>query len=229
VTEQDYGIFLPRPDPADVAALDAECFRDGLLRVPPASFYARFDQNALSAWCVVRGLYLLPTLELVSLLRTMIGEDRAIEVAAGNGALGRALGIPVTDSRQHEQPDVARFYAQVGQAVTPYAPDVERLTAIEAVDKYRPQVVLGSWITHRFDERYPQRGGNPDGVDCVELYGRAFVQTIILIGHERVNRYQPLLQQPHTTLRPPGMLFARPLDAGLNVIWVWDKATDANR
>lgn len=226
---EDLGIFLPVPNRADLAVLDSELYREGMLRVPPASFYARFEQKSLSAWCVMRGLYLLPTLELVSRVRTMIGNDSAIEIAAGNGALGRALGIPITDSRQHERPEIAHFYAQVKQAVTTYPPDVERLTAIEAVDKYRPKVVLGSWITHRFDARHPERGGNPDGVDCVELYDRPFVQKIILIGHERVNRHQALRARPHTTLRPPGMLFARPLDTGLNVVWVWDKATDPNR
>lgn len=130
--------------------LDTACLVNGILQVMPSQFYEGIAQHDLSLWCVRRGLYCLPTLELVNFVRDQIGDRDAVEIGVGNGALGRAVGIRMTDSRQQETPAVKALYGDLDQAVVTYGADVEKLTALEAVEEYTPQVVVGAWVTHRY-------------------------------------------------------------------------------
>lgn len=205
---------------ADILSrFDGACFRDGLLQVMPADFYAREKQNDIMIWCVRRGLYCLPTLELIDFLRQEIGTDTAIEIGAGHGAIGRALGMVITDSKQQERSDVVELYGQLGQAPVKYPADVEKLTALEAMEKYRPSVAVGAWVTHRYDPKAHARGGNVSGVDEGKLLAKACLQRYIFIGHERMHAQKPILARSHVTHRP-GYLYSRAFDP-LNVVWIW--------
>lgn len=215
----EFGLLDGSREPEILAELDAECLENGALKVMPASFYASRPLNDLSVWCVRRGLYCLPTLELVEFIRDQIDCDDAIEIGAGNGALGRAVGIPLTDSRQQDKDDVREIYASLDQAPVTYPPDVEKLTALEAVEKYRPTVVVAAWVTHRWKREQPQRRGNMHGVDEGKLLGKKFVKKYIFVGHERVHATKPILEKRHTTHRLP-FLYSRAFDSR-NVVWIW--------
>lgn len=198
--------------------LDAACMSDGVLRPMPAAFYAGVDRNDLSVWCVLRGLYCLPTLELVDFLREQIAGETAIEIGAGHGCIGRALGIPITDSKQQERPDVAAAYRAMGTAPIVYPLDVEKLTALQAVEKYRPSVVIGAWVTWRYKPDRHASGGNVNGIDEGKLIAKPSVQRYVMVGHERVHAKRPMLGRRQTVHRLP--LFSRALD-NLDVVWVW--------
>jgi hypothetical protein len=214
------GVLLDGSREAEILSeLDAACLTEGVLRVMPAEFYASRSQDDLMVWCVRRGFYCLPTVELVEFLRAEIGGESAIEIGAGHGALGRALGIPMTDSKMQERADIAEIYRNALQAPISYPPDVEKLTALEAVEKYRPRVVIGAWVTHRYDSKVPERGGNMYGVDESKLLSKKWVRRYLFIGHERVCGQKPILSRRHTTYRFP-FLFSRASDP-LNVIWSW--------
>jgi hypothetical protein len=202
-----------------VAELDAACLRDGVLQVMPAKFYASVPRNDLSLWCVRRGLYSLPTLELVDWLRPYV-DDAAIEIGAGHGALGRALGLPITDSKQQEDPEARAFCDRLGQAPVTYPVDVEKLTAMQAIEKYKPRVVLACWVTHRYLPAQPQLGGNMHGVDESKLLKKPGVRRYILVGHERVHASKTILRAPHETHRLP-FLVSRPTDP-LDAVWIWE-------
>lgn len=193
----------------------------GLLKVLPAAVYAGYDPNELSLWCVRRGYYCLPTIELVLLVKQLIGERSAVEIGSGHGALGRALGIPTTDSKMQDRPDISVHYERIGQATTTYPESVEKLTALEAVEKYKPKVVVAAWVTHRFNEKAPEREGNQYGVDEGKLLGKPFVKRYIFVGHERVHRKKPILERKHDTYKG-SFLHGRPTDREGNVVWVWD-------
>lgn len=122
---------------------------DGRIRVLPAADLRDTPQKVLRYWCHIHGVYGLPTVELVEYIRHIIGDRAAIEIGSGNGALGRALCIPRTDSRIQDNPEVAGFYRLTGQPRVEYGADIERYEALEAVEAYKPQVVVGSWITQR--------------------------------------------------------------------------------
>ena len=200
-----------------LAKLDKACLRDGRLDPMPAAFYATVPQNDLSIFCVRRGFYCLPTVELIEWLRERIGGRKAIEIGAGNGAIGRALGIPMTDSRQQERPEMAAYYASLGQATVSYPDDVEKLSAAAAVEKYKPEVVIAAWVTHRYYTHSHELGGNQWGVD----ESRLRVATYIHVGHEGVHAQKPILKREHETHRLP-FLYSRSMTLK-NVVWVWTR------
>ena len=203
-----------------LSELDAACLVDGKLQAMPAAYYAGWSQNDLSLWCSLRGFYCLPTLELVEFVRDQIDCEDALEIGAGNGALGRAVGIPLTDSFQQEREDVRELYLeQLHQAVVPYGSDVERLTALEAVEKYKPTVVLAAWVTHRFIPARPKLRGNMNGVDESKLLQKKCVKKYIFVGHEHSHSLKPILHHPHTTHYLP-YLYSRGF-SGRNLVWVW--------
>lgn len=206
-----------------LAELDARCLDDqGQLEVMPAAFYATWPRQELSIWCVRRGLYCLPTHELVDFLREQIGDRTAIEIGSGNGCLGRSLGIPMTDSRQQELEHVEARYTQLGQAIVNYGPDVEKLTALEAVEKYKPQVVVAAWVTHRYDKARPRYRGNMYGVDEGRMLDKKWVKRYIFVGHEQVHGVQapkPILGRRHETHRLP-FLYSRSPEPR-DVVWIW--------
>jgi hypothetical protein len=209
------------------AELDALAFdEDGRLRVLPAREYQRHPQADLTVWCVLRGLYCLPTVELVAAVRELLPErwsscqlGAPIEIGAGNGAFGRALGVRMTDSHQQELPEVREYYHYIRQATVRYGVDVERRSAEEAVRAYEPEVVVAAWVTHRYEPERHEAGGNVMGIDEGALLRK--VRRYVHVGHERVHAGKALLALPHRTLRPEGLV-SRALDWQKQVIWVWE-------
>lgn len=217
----DHHILDTSNEAETLAALDEACLFRGRLIPMPASFYRQWTREALSLWCVRRGFYCLPTTELIDLLSSMLGDERAIEIGSGNGVIGRALAIPRTDSKMQERPEIREHYESLHQEVVNYGDDVEQLTALQAIERYQPSTVIAAWVTHRFDRRSPKRKGNIFGVDEGKLLDKACVERYVFIGNERVHAAKPILSRPHRALRPP-YLFSRSLDPR-NVIWIWER------
>lgn len=222
---QDASVMVPtRPVGEILADLDARLLDgDRQLRVLPSAVYDTIDHTDLRVWCNQRAIYGLPTVELVDWLKTLIDGRTAIEVGAGNGALGRALGIPRTDSWLQDQPDVQLMYRLQGQPTITYGPDVERLEAMEAVRKYRPQVVVGSWVTHWIDPNKPMPpgGGNMYGLHEDRILRFSSVESYVVVGHTTVHKHKPILQLPHRVIREPWVR-SRAADPSGNAIFVWD-------
>lgn len=192
----------------------------GRLRVLPVTEIDRLDRQAVRAWCHLRGVYLLPTAELIAWLHERIGERSAIEIGSGNGALGRALGIPRTDSRVQEGAAKA-FHEATRQPPVRYGDDVVRLEAAEAVRVHRPQVVVAAWVTHKLPDDAPRRAvGCAFGV-CEDQIARR-VEEYIMIGNLRVHAEKPLLRQPHEEFRLP-FIRSRARDPGADRAWSWTR------
>lgn len=202
----------------DVRQLDEQLVRfDGTLRVLPAQELAGVPWQTLRCWCHVRGVYGLPTTELVDYVHDLIGDRTAIEIGAGNGALGRALDIPRTDSRLQEHVLIAKAYAAAGQPTVQYGRDVEKLDALSAAQKYRPAVVVGSWITQRW--RPGDGAGSQFGVDEAALLEQVdcYILQGSLTAHNPENKR--IRSRPHRVVREPWILGrAAP---GNNVLFVW--------
>lgn len=176
----------------------------GRLKVMPAAFWAGTTMVERVLFGHKNGSYLLPTFELVDRLRDIIAGRPAIEIGAGNGVLAEALGIPATDSRQHELPEVAMQYQLCRQPTVTYGPNIEHLSAVAAVRHYRPKVVIASWVSRRYEPGDQARGiaagGNPGGVDESAIIEQC--ETYVLIGNQethrlnKVWRYQPEVEFP---------------------------------
>lgn len=185
----------------------------GLLRVLPAETLRAIPE--LQSWAHFRAIYGFPTAELIDFLRVEIAGLPAVEIGAGNGSIGRALGIPVTDSKLQEREDMALWYATFMQPTIVYPPDIVKLDALAAVARYRPRVVVASWVTqYGADGRH----SNSWGVDERRLIKQ--VRKYVFVGNANVHRHKEIMALPHRELAPP-WLVSRAQDQSLNRIWIW--------
>lgn len=168
---------------------------EGVLIPQPASFWEGKRREEKVLFGHTHGLYAFPTTELISTVKRMIGGRSAIEIGAGNGGHARALAIPATDNYQQADPKFARLYQLAGLPTTDYGPHVEKLDATLAVAKYQPKVVLACWVTHLYDPRRHELGGNVIGVDEQSIMET--VDDYIFIGNTDIHSNKPLLKDLH--------------------------------
>jgi hypothetical protein len=214
-----------RPPVLVLLDLDTRFFDPaGQLRVLPSAAYDDIPHVDLRYWCGQRALYGLPTTELVMWLKTFIAGRTAIEVGSGNGALGRALDIPRTDSHIQDDPEARLHYLLQGQATVLYGRDVEKLEAVEAVRKYNPQVVIGSWVTAWVDPNKPFRAGAGCmyGIKEERILDHPSVEAYVVVGHREVHSNKSILARPHGIIQPP-WLRSRSRDPAGNAIFVWER------
>lgn len=195
---------------------------DGILKLLPAVDYDKIPQDTLTYWCGKYARYGLPTQELIIWLRDYIGDRHTIEIGAGNGDLAYHLGITATDSKMQQFADVQAHYARMSQPVIKYPYWVEKLDAEAAIIKYRPQIVISSWITHWIDPNkpVPAGGGSIYGVKEDKLISSGI--TYIMIGHKITHQFKPILKLPHQTLVLP---FLRSRTHGRqsdNLMFIWN-------
>lgn len=212
-------------DQDQLAALKALCYDGDVFKVVPADVYRDFTQEELFLFCVQNGLYSLPTTELLDTLNRLIMEvsptRNAIEIGAGNGAIGRGLGIPATDNFMQDNEFIRSHYAMLRQATVQYGADVIRMEANEAVRKMKPQVVIGAWVTHVFSPNDPQRGGNQFGIDEEDII--ASVKRYIVVGNNTVHAQKPIFDKMTRMIRGD-FIFSKSI-AGVdqNAIYIWDR------
>lgn len=217
MTQPDVRLF----DPAVVRDITPEVMGpEGRLRILPASYWAGTTVEERAVFGNRHGLYGLPTIELVEHLTELIGGRSALEIGAGSGVLAQALGIRATDSHQLAQPKYAKIYASARQPVAPYGPNVEKLNANRAVRRYRPQVVIGCWVTHIYDKRRHFAGGNVEGIDEPRLL--ELVDTYIHIGNEEVHKDKPIWPLPHT-ISYPDYVYSRAFNGTREFVASWPR------
>jgi len=203
-----------------VTTLDRQ-LRDeaGRIKLLPARAWLMLDPTELRVWCHHHAAYGIPTLELVAWLQKRIAGRKALEIGSGCNDLGYHLGIRQTDLGQQGDAAWQNHFSSIPQPPTRPRADVERISAAEAVAKYQPDVVIGSWITQLLKEGDDY--GLPLGVDERPLINA--VDTYIHIGHWRVHAKKRVLRLPHAELRPPGLLSRFVDDQGGNYIAIWEK------
>lgn len=194
---------------------------DGLLRVLPAREYERVPRPLLMLWAMELGYHLLPTQELVDWLRSEVGGGTAIEICAGHGVLGRALGVPCIDWNVARRfPWVAAMYAAQGQPTPVVGSHCEELEAMEAVAKYRPDVVFGGYVTQR---QYPgeptTKAGSAYGVDERSLLRH--VRKYVVIGSRTTHGGKRIWQDRARDFCPSWVVSRCP-DPSDQVIVVWE-------
>lgn len=179
----------------DVTHLDSMLLdSNGFCRVLPAIDLNAIDRDSFRLWCGQRDIYLYPTLELVTWLTEFINGRTAIEVGAGNGHLGHALGIPMTDSGMQTRPEIIAQYQAIGQVCTSPPDCVEIMDAEEAVMKHKPQVVVASWLTHRWSTGMST--GNMFGPDETVII--ANTESYVHIGNDTIHWEKPCWSIAHT-------------------------------
>jgi hypothetical protein len=217
-------VEIIRTDPCALRRLDELLLDEaGHMRLLPAAVLYDQDPVVLRTWANQRGRYGLPTAELVDWLRDRIAGRKAIEVGAGMGDLGRHLGIKMTDSAvQVEDSALNLYYRSMGQVPTDPPADVIRCDALTAVRRYRPQVVVGCFITqlYRKGDEKTGTGSSVFGVDEGKLLAR--VGEYIHIGATSVHYGKRILKRAHIEHAFP-WLVSRVVEPSTNRIWIWTR------
>jgi hypothetical protein len=180
---------------------------DGRMQVLPAAFWKTTTMQERALFGHQHGIYSFPTVELVARLTEIIDGREAIEIGAGNGVLADALGIPGTDSFQQLMPKYRMVYELTRQPIVPYGPNVVDLHASRAVRRLKPRVVIGCWVTHKYDPMNHDAGGNEVGVDQFDILRNC--ETYVLIGNEKQHELNPIWERRTTDLEYPDYLFSR--------------------
>lgn len=190
-----------------------------LPELPTTADYDKIPFKVLRLYCHHEAKYLLVTKELVDFLKNTIGDRTAIEIGAGCGDLGKHLNIPMTDNYCQTWPDVKLLYLTTGQPTINYGPTVERLDALEAINRYKPQVVVGAWLTQWIspDLPPPPEGGSVYGIKEEEII--RLVDTYIIIGAEEIHKNKKIMRYPHTKIDAP-FVRSRRTD---NKIWIFPR------
>lgn len=190
-------------------------------RLQPVPFASIKDapQNDISVFCHKQGIYQIVTTELVEFIGGQIKDfDRPIEIGSGNGCLGRALSIPMTDSFIQNTGEMKNFYRSIGQPVVRYGADVRRLDALKAVKLLKADAAVGAWVTHK--KKPHLRDGLYCGVDEAILSKR--LKRYVFVGNRSVHRHKELLRYCQPKEYRFDWLVSRSVHRAENLIWVFD-------
>ena len=190
---------------------------DGSLKLLSAkeanSYIEEFGRINFIVWCYEQAIYTLPTVELVDWLKTQINDPKdTLEICSGNNGLSDLLGITGVDSRA--QNIYRKEYKRISQATTDPPDNIVNMDAIEAVIKFKPNLVIASWATQEWDGTHG--------------FERGVKETIILnstdkyihIGNEGIHGEKKIRRVPHQALRFD-WLVTRSQHPQKNCIYIW--------
>jgi hypothetical protein len=209
-------------DKCDVTYLD-EMLLDGdrLPKPVPYSSLVSVPITHIQQWANTKGVYTIPTVELIEWLRERTTGKKCIEICAGHGSIARHLGIVATDSYMQTTPEMVAYYRSIRQHPIQPPADVYKFEANEAVDQLRPELVLASFATQKYkegDEVPPRVGSSIYGVDEEAMLGK--IQTYVFVGNDETHADKRILKIPHETFRFPWLL-TRSKNQEQNHIKVW--------
>jgi hypothetical protein len=185
---------------------------DGLIITAPYEVIMSFGRDTILYFCLVHGIYCLPTSELIEFLASQI-VGNAIEIGCGNGAIGRLLHIPITDSCLQERPEMKMYYNSLDQPVIQYPKDVIRLSADFAVSKFKPDTVIAAYVTHKWDGKTGSVFGVVEGK--IVSAGTRY----IFVGNDNIHSEKPILKHAHQTLRFPWLITRSEPEKNFIKIW----------
>jgi hypothetical protein len=192
---------------------------EGLVKVVPAKVLQAIPQEKLAVWCHYNAIYGLHTTELIEWLKPYIENKKAIEIGAGKGTLGKYLNIPQTDSfLSVTNKEVQLYYLALQQQPIQPHKYVLQYDALDAVKYFKPEVVIGSWVTQQCDEPIPQ--SNYWGIKEEEIL--KLVNTYIVIGNEKSHNLKSILRYEHKEYKFD-WLYSRSLGKEQNIIYVWER------
>jgi hypothetical protein len=177
--------------------LDNILLKDGKMQVLSAAELLRIDNNDLRIWCHHRGVYGVPSKELIELIQSHLVDNKSIEVGGGCGVFGRALGIPSTDSMIQNTLAMKQYYAALGQPTVEYGENVINLEASEAVHKFAPDVVFGSWVTQYvspLETNVPVGGGSVYGLRETDFL--EYIKKYIIYGNDLIHGQKEIFSNP---------------------------------
>jgi len=208
---------LPKGDTSPIREM---CLNEkGLIEPISIAELKKFKPELVLLFMHEQGIYTFPTTELIEQLRLLIKPSKTIEIGSGIGSIGRALNIPTTDSREQEQPQIIEHFKILKQVPITYPDDIERLEASEAIEKYKPECVLGCYITHAYD--IVTGTGKHNAVSEYDILRKGI--RYINVGNKITHKHKPLLMITHLELNfGSDIMFNRAVDQSQNYIKIWN-------
>ena len=177
----------------DDVLLDSE----GIIKLFPSQFYRSIDNDDLRVWCICRAIYQLPTIELNQWLKDNFNLDRAIEIGAGNNYLYHHLGIKGIDNYSEQIPAVKLVHEILHQPSTNPPPEVEKIEAIAAIEKYQPETVITAWATLKAEDPEDVDAGHEYAPDEEEILDTGV--TYVHIGNDDIHGDRAIMSRKHET------------------------------
>jgi hypothetical protein len=203
----------------DISPLEEVLVKDQLIIPVAYKDIGQFPQEAISTFCLKYGIYQIPTIELIDFLESEIADKgSAIEIGAGNGCFGRALNIKMIDNKMQLWPEVRRLYQDMRQPTVNYGKDVEEISANDAVIKYKPHTVIGSWITEKWEPG--MKTGNQWGVQEYKMFSDG-IKKYIVIGNRGTHGNKKILKTRKVKKHKFPWLLSRSLQREDNVIYIF--------
>lgn len=178
----------------------------------------QFSQEAISLFCHKYALYQLPTKELIDFIKNEIQEEPTIELAAGNGCIGRSLGIPMLDNYMQTWPQIMAHYHVLKQPLIKYGEDVINMDGNAAVRKYKPLNVVAAWLTQKYEPG--MKNGNMWGVDELQMFEDG-IEKYIHIGNKSVHGDKKLFKHKKAKVYKFPWLISRSMQREDNEIYVF--------
>ena len=191
----------------------------GIIKLQSADFYKTIDNTDLRVWCICRAIYQLPTIELIEWLKENFNLDRAIEIGAGNNYLYHHLGIKGVDNYSEQIPAVKLVHELLNQPSTDPPPEVEKLDAIAAIEKYQPETVITSWATLKTEDPEEIDAGHKYAPDEFEILDKGV--NYVFIGNEDIHSDRLIMNKPHKTYYF-NWLVSRGYKSEQNYICIWN-------
>lgn len=203
---------------------------NGQIRLMSAAEIDEWPLASRILWCNQNARYGLLTTELAGWLKEIIGDRPAMEIGAGHGDICFHLGIKGTDSYVQRDNPIAVSMLEAQKRLTGsitalmgYGAHVEKLEAYAAVRKYRPTVVIGSWITEYWPPDKKPKPGVPANIFGVkEDKMLNWIDTYVLIGNLAIHRHKQIMKLPHEEYVFPWMR-SRSSKPQEDRIWIWRK------
>lgn len=188
----------------------------------PSSEALKYGIDNLNYIMYSMGLYTFPTIELIDWLKEQITDDPdlypdAIEIGAGTGWIGYHLEIPATDLKLQNRPDIKAYYETMKQPTIIYPDFVKQLSAVEAINEYQPEFVIGSYITHKYKQGSHKKGGNMYGVDTSWVINHC--HKFFHIGNLNVHKNDPSMKRKHQELSFPWLITRGDISKARIFIW----------
>lgn len=177
-------------------------------------YYKALGNELVRAMIHSLGAYNVPTIEMVNWLKNEIKGKKVIEIGAGNGMLAKALDIIATDNYLQTKADIKLLYKFCEQPTVQYGEYVHKMDAIDAVKYYKPDLVIGCWVT---DQNNAKIGGGIDEEYIIKNCDYLFV------GNKITHRYKTILKYEHEEIIPSFELVSRLGISNDNVILKWNK------
>lgn len=199
----------------EVPELEKLILKDGLVTPCRYDDLRNFTTNQIGNVMSKYGLYTFPTIEVIKFLQNIVQDQVAIEIGAGTGWIGRSLGIPITDSKLQAREEIQTMYQSIQQPVIQYPEDVEELDAEAALAKYHPEVVIGSYVTHKW--RQGMKTGNMYGVNFSKVLNNC--RYLVLLGNLNTHYENPIMKLAHKTVKLEGLISRGDTSQARAFIW----------